>query len=236
MQKAGHARILLPIVQFEKIWIDQCRATRAIKRRFGVKHALDYLVGEKLRIFAGAARHDAAFARELPRFLAAIWRVFNEYELAGYVAMQKPTVRSQLRARFSTSPDVSESEQSSADPPTGSSWAISAGWHCQRFFRPVPAAYRPKSAAHWPRPVGRLRAVLQRGHQPRPASRVIAMSCSDGCRREKPLRAGRVSAGPDGEVSSPVLNRHRDNFRDNPGDTQATRKSNRVVYLAFSQR
>ena len=89
---------IAPIMRFEKIWIEQCRATRAIKRRFGVKSALDYLVGEKLRMFAGAARHDAAFARELPRFLAAIWRVFNEYELAGYVAMQKPTVRRQLRA------------------------------------------------------------------------------------------------------------------------------------------
>lgn len=75
---------------FEKIWIEQCRATRAIKRRFGVKDALDYLVGEKLRTFAGAARNDTAFARELPRFLAAIGQVFNEYEVAGYVAMQKP--------------------------------------------------------------------------------------------------------------------------------------------------
>lgn len=78
-------------MRFEKIWIEQCRATRAIKRRFGVKDALDYLVGEKLQVFAGAARQDAAFARELPRFLAAVWRVFNEYEIAGYVAMQKPT-------------------------------------------------------------------------------------------------------------------------------------------------
>ena len=103
-----------------QIWIEQCRATRAIKRRFGVKDALDYLVGEKLRMFAGAARHDAAFARELPRFLAAIWRVFNEYELAGYVAMQKPTVRGSS-ARFSTSPDVSERDQSSADRRRGSS-------------------------------------------------------------------------------------------------------------------
>jgi hypothetical protein len=85
-------------MRFEKIWIEQCRATRAIKRRFGVKSALDYLVGEKLRMFASAARHDATFARELPRFLAAIWRVFTQYELAGYVAMQKPTVRRQLRA------------------------------------------------------------------------------------------------------------------------------------------
>lgn len=63
-----------------------------------MKSALDYLVGEKLRAFAAAARQDAAFARELPRFLAAIWRVFNEYEIAGYVAMQKPTMRRQLRA------------------------------------------------------------------------------------------------------------------------------------------
>jgi hypothetical protein len=76
---AGHARILLPIMHFEKIWIDQCRATRAIKRRFGVKDALDYLVGEKLRIFSGAARYDAAFARELPAIpcgdLASVQRV-----------------------------------------------------------------------------------------------------------------------------------------------------------------
>ena len=88
---------ILPTVRFEKIWIEQCRATRVIKRRFGARSALDYLVGEKLRTFEDAGRHDVAFARELPRFLAAICRVFNEYELAGYVAMQKPTVRRQLR-------------------------------------------------------------------------------------------------------------------------------------------
>jgi hypothetical protein len=92
----GHAGIWLPSCA-SRSWIEQCRATRAIKRRFGVKDALDYLVGEKLSMFVGAARNDAAFARELPRFLAAIWRVFNEYELAGYVAMQKPTVRRQFR-------------------------------------------------------------------------------------------------------------------------------------------
>ena len=64
-----------------------------------MKSALDYLVGEKLRMFADAARQDTAFACELPRFLAAVWRVFNEYEIAGYVvAVQKPLVRRQLRA------------------------------------------------------------------------------------------------------------------------------------------
>jgi hypothetical protein len=85
-------------MRFEKIWIEHCRAARAIRRRFDAKDALNYLVGEKLRMFAKAAAEDAAFARELPRFLAAIWRVFNEYELAGYVACQKPAVRRQLRA------------------------------------------------------------------------------------------------------------------------------------------
>jgi hypothetical protein len=84
-------------MRFEKIWVEQCRATRAIKRRFGARSGLDYLVGEKLRSFADAARRDTAFARELPRFLAAIWRVFNEYELGGYIASQKPAIRKELR-------------------------------------------------------------------------------------------------------------------------------------------
>ena len=93
----GRLAGIVPVMRFEKIWIEQCRATQAIKRRFGAKDALDYLVGEKLRTFAEAARHDMAFARELPRFLAAIWRVFNEYELIGYVARQKPALRKELR-------------------------------------------------------------------------------------------------------------------------------------------
>jgi len=57
-------------MQFEKVWVEQCKATKAIKRRFGAKSALDYLIGEKLVTFADAARDDPGFARELPRFLA----------------------------------------------------------------------------------------------------------------------------------------------------------------------
>jgi hypothetical protein len=44
---------IFPLMRFEKIWIEQCRATRAIKAQFGAKNALDYLVGEKLRLFCG---------------------------------------------------------------------------------------------------------------------------------------------------------------------------------------
>ena len=41
-----HVRYILG-VRFEKIWVEQCRASKAIKRRFGAKSALDYLIGEK---------------------------------------------------------------------------------------------------------------------------------------------------------------------------------------------
>jgi len=84
-------------MRFEKIWVKQCRATKGIKRRFGAKSALDYLIREKLIMFADEAEHRSEFAKELPRFLAGIWQVFNQYELAGYVASQKPAARKQLR-------------------------------------------------------------------------------------------------------------------------------------------
>jgi hypothetical protein len=78
-------------IQFEKVWVDQCRATRGIKRRFGVKSALDYLIREKLLNFAQEADRRPEFAKGLPRFLAEVWRIFNEYEIAGYVASLNPS-------------------------------------------------------------------------------------------------------------------------------------------------
>ena len=76
-------------IRFEKIWVQQCKATKGIKRRFGVKSALDYLIREKLLNFADAAEQRPEFARELPRFLAEVWQIFNQYEIAGYVASLK---------------------------------------------------------------------------------------------------------------------------------------------------
>jgi hypothetical protein len=94
--QAGIANRLMGM-RFEKIWVEQCRATRGIRRRFGAKSALDYLIGEKLIRFAEAAEQHPEFAKELPRFLAAIWRTFNEYEVAGYVASTSRATRMQLR-------------------------------------------------------------------------------------------------------------------------------------------
>jgi hypothetical protein len=85
-------------MRFERVWIDQCRATREIKRRYGVKSALDYLITEKLLNFAEAAEQHPECARELPRFLSAVWRIFNEYEIAGYVASLRPKQRRRLRS------------------------------------------------------------------------------------------------------------------------------------------
>lgn len=59
---------MLPRMRFEKVWIEQCRTTRTIKRRFGAKSALDYLIGEKLMVFADAAKHDPAFAQSSQHF------------------------------------------------------------------------------------------------------------------------------------------------------------------------
>ena len=84
-------------MRFEKAWAEQCRATKTIKRRFGAKSALDYLIGEKLMMFAEAAKEDSAFANEPPRFLATVWQLFNEYEIAGYIASRKPAARKTLR-------------------------------------------------------------------------------------------------------------------------------------------
>lgn len=85
-------------MRFERMWIQQVRATKGIQRHFGAKSALDYLIGEKLLRFAEVAEEEPDFSRELPRFLAAVWRIFNEFEIAGYVASQKPAKRARLRS------------------------------------------------------------------------------------------------------------------------------------------
>ena len=84
-------------MDYHKIWREQCAVTPRIRKRFAVKRALDYLVGQKLLNFAEAADEDPNFAAELPRFQAAVWEIFNPYELRGYVASLKPAARKKLQ-------------------------------------------------------------------------------------------------------------------------------------------
>src|SRR5258705_10100330 len=69
-----------------KIWIEQCEAAQTIKARFGLTAAFDYLVGEKLMSFASAASRHPDFARELPRFVSEVRRMFTPDEIGAHLA------------------------------------------------------------------------------------------------------------------------------------------------------
>ena len=68
------------------IWIEQCEAAQTIKARFGLTAAFDYLVGEKLINFASAASTHPEFARELPRFVSEVRRMFTRDEIGAHLA------------------------------------------------------------------------------------------------------------------------------------------------------
>ncbi len=68
------------------VWIEQCEAARTIRERFGLEAAFDYAVGEKLMNFARAARDHPAFARELPRFVSEVRRMFSADEIRTHLA------------------------------------------------------------------------------------------------------------------------------------------------------
>jgi hypothetical protein len=69
-----------------EIWIEQCGAAETIKARYGLKAAFDYVVGEKLINFASAATQHPEFARELPRFVSEVRRMFTPEEIRTHTA------------------------------------------------------------------------------------------------------------------------------------------------------
>jgi hypothetical protein len=68
------------------IWIEQCEAAQTVRARFGLTAAFDYLVGEKLINFTSAASTHPDFARELPRFVSEVRRMFTPDEIAAQLA------------------------------------------------------------------------------------------------------------------------------------------------------
>ena len=71
--------------RFQDIWKKQCEAAREVREQHGVVSALDYLIGEKLMIYAETAVTHSEFARELPRFVAEVRRIFEPTEISLYV-------------------------------------------------------------------------------------------------------------------------------------------------------
>ena len=72
--------------KLHELWIEQCEAAGAIKERYELKAAFDYLVGEKLLNFTEAASEHRAFAQELPRFVSAVRQMFSAEEIAAHLA------------------------------------------------------------------------------------------------------------------------------------------------------
>jgi hypothetical protein len=79
-------------MQFEKIWTEQCAAAVGIRQRHGAEAAADYLIGEKLPMFAEAAATRPTFARELPAFVGEARRLFSRAEIAASLVRLEATV------------------------------------------------------------------------------------------------------------------------------------------------
>ncbi len=73
------------MIQFHKVWIEQCEAARGIKDEFGTEKALGYLIGEKLVNFVRASQTRPEFAAELPAFVAEVKRIFEPIEIRVYL-------------------------------------------------------------------------------------------------------------------------------------------------------
>ena len=88
-----------------QIWIEQCEAVQGIKTRFGLRAAFDYIVGEKLLNLVEEASRNPDFARELPRFVSEIRRMFAPDEIKAELAHLE-------RAQNEEDTDASEEDDS----------------------------------------------------------------------------------------------------------------------------
>jgi len=72
------------MIEFHKIWIEQCGAAEGIRERYGTQNAIRYLIGEKLLRFLEACRDHAEFDHEIPDFVAKIKEIFEPHEIAAF--------------------------------------------------------------------------------------------------------------------------------------------------------
>ena len=72
--------------RWHEIWMEQCETAEAIRVRYGVESAFDYVVGEKLLNFAEAATTHAEFAQVLPQFVSRVRGMFTPEEMETHLA------------------------------------------------------------------------------------------------------------------------------------------------------
>jgi hypothetical protein len=73
------------------IWREQCDAARRIEDDFGVRNALDYLVGEKFLNFLEVAESNPEFLAEVPAFAAEVKTIFESWQLTEYLETARQT-------------------------------------------------------------------------------------------------------------------------------------------------
>jgi hypothetical protein len=73
------------ILEWHELWREQCRAAEDIEERFGRRRALDYIVGEKFVDHLNASNIYPELARETPKFVAEIRRMYEPWEIADYL-------------------------------------------------------------------------------------------------------------------------------------------------------
>jgi hypothetical protein len=88
----------------------------AIKEKFGLQSAFDYLVAEKLINFAEAAWEHRELARELPGFVAEVRRIFSLQELQEHL-MRMEREREPDDADRAEAAEEDELDDDFADPP-----------------------------------------------------------------------------------------------------------------------
>lgn len=65
----------------EQIWKDCCVAARNIRARYGLNASTDYLVGDKLMLFAQTGERSPEFLAELPAFSKRIRKLFTKAQI-----------------------------------------------------------------------------------------------------------------------------------------------------------
>lgn len=114
--------------EFHKIWIEQCAATEDIRERFGLKNALDYLIGEKLFTFVTASEQDPDFAAQQPAFLAAIRRLFAPREIREYLSHLE-------RTKFLAPPEPETDDADETEEESGPTNPVRGAEELLRFSR-----------------------------------------------------------------------------------------------------
>jgi hypothetical protein len=97
--------------EFHKIWIEQCAATEDIREHFGLKNALEYLIGEKLFTFVTASEQDPDFVAELPAFVTAIRRLFAPGEIREYLDHLEQT-----KFLAPSEPEIDDADEEEEEP------------------------------------------------------------------------------------------------------------------------